>query len=99
MANKKVKDRIEMYAKISKLKEVSMHDFKVLYSPEEKVHFIYLKYQVKEKDVIEQHEDIECYDGKGWLKVNHNFKQSDFNALLSELKPSKYKIKDVIIKK
>ena len=101
MSRKKVKERIEMYAQISNMKEIRMHKFKVLYYPEQKLTLIYLKYtelyKNMEGDIVEQHEELECYDGKGWLKVSKDFTQEDFDNMFKELKPSKYNIKDVKI--
>ena len=97
MSRTKVKERIEMYAEISKMKEVKMHEFKVYYSSEEKLHFIFLKYTTIEGKLIENHKEIETFDGKGWLKLSQNFSDSDFLDLISELKISKFNTKCVRI--
>ena len=50
MSKKKVKERIEMYSQISRMKEVSIHKFGIYYHPKEKMWFLYLNYKTIEKD-------------------------------------------------
>lgn len=104
MSKKKVKERIEMYSQVSKMKEVSIYKFGVYYQPKEKMWFIYLNYKTvefdfeTENDIIEFHEEFECFDGKGWLKISKDFTREDFDNVFSELKPSKFNIKSILIK-
>ena len=42
MSKKKVKERIEMYSQVSRMKEVSIHKFGIYYHPKEKMWFLYL---------------------------------------------------------
>ena len=44
MSKKRVKERIEMYSEISKMKEVKFYQFTVLYHRKEKIWFLYLEY-------------------------------------------------------
>jgi len=101
MSKKKVKERIEMYSEISRMKEVKIFGFDVYYHPKEKLWFLHLNYSTTEKDketekdVIEFHEEMECYDGKGWLKISADFKEEDFKNVISECRKSKFNIKGI----
>ena len=104
MSKKKVKERIEMYSQVSRMKEVSIHKFGIYYHPKEKMWFLYLNYKTIEKDketendIIEFHEEFECFDDIGWLKISEGFTREDFDIVFSELKPSKFNIKSILIK-
>ena len=105
MSKTKVKERIKMYAEISLNNEVKIYDFKVYFHSKEKIWFIHIDYSFSETDektketLISNHEEMECYDGKGWLKISNNFKKEDFKNVISECKKSDFNTKGVKIYK
>jgi len=103
MSKKKVKERIEMYSQISRMKEVKFFEFSVLYHKKEKIWFLYLDYQNIDKEVDTKKEvtyqikEMECFDGKGWLKISQDFKEEDFKNVFYECEKSKFNIKGIKI--
>ena len=103
MSKKKVKERIEMYSEISKMKEVKFYQFTVLYHRKEKIWFLYLEYSNTEKEedseemVTYNIKEMECFDGKGWLKISQDFTEEDFKNVFDECEKSKFKTKGVKI--
>jgi hypothetical protein len=103
MSKKIVRERIEMYSEVSKRfsKEMKFYDFSVLYHKTEKIWFIYLDYTMTEEDkeTKEQNiydiKEIECYDGKGWIKISDDFTPEDFTNVFSECDKSKFNTKSI----
>ena len=40
---------------------------------------------------------MECFDGKGWLKISQDFTEEDFKNVFDECEKSKFKTKGVKI--
>jgi hypothetical protein len=103
MSKTKVKERIKMYASISLNPEVKIYKFDVYYNSKEKLWILHLDYQVTETDketgssIVSNHQEMECFDGKGWLKISSNFKKEDFENIISECKKSDFNTKSVRI--
>lgn len=103
MSKKKVKERIELYSKMSVMKEVEFYNFKIYYNSPQKLWFILLEYKLLETDpetkktTIEFHKEMECYDGKGWLNISkfNEFKDEDFEAVIKECKLSLFNTKKI----
>ena len=88
MSKKQTKERINQYADISQRSNVKMFGFQILYDEAEKMYLIYLKYNITEKkdekDVTTEYEELEAYDGKGWLKISNDFTKKDFQIVFDE---------------
>lgn len=101
MSKKQVKKRIETYSTISKRNNVRIFKFQVLYDVADGMYLIYLKYTIEEDGKITEHEEIEAYDGKGWIKISNNFTAKDFVLVFNEAQNVNYKfptIKHIILK-